>query len=919
MRWLIQIASPHEWLPEDMSWKPRLFKPKWEHKDPLVRLDAVAHFDDPELESALPSILINDEDSDVRIAAARKISDLPLLSKAQASEQNPEALGVLAQRISNLTASVLPERPSLDARLAVVTDSQDRQLLELVASQAPEPELRELALSKITRQGFLGDRAVGDENPGLRRFAASRITQHSTLRRVIGELRKSDKTLHQELTERLHAELLEALNPAAAEIEALKLCEALEAYALKHIEAAESVPAEISGPWGQIESVVSADLKLRFQSIVGHLSEARAVDIPEPEESSAEISAEDPPEQATDVAPEPERKVAPQQNHLVSIVKEIETFAQHSGDSPSIGKLRILRAKWDRTWSGLAQPSDVEIEQGNHCHTIFNKLQALVDSVIEGKNETLDKVESLAEKLGRQLEDGELHKALETRNLLIEMGKPLRSEARWKAVNRQINAHHGRLKELRDWLHWSNDKIRKQLIAEMEILPETDLHPDAILDRVKALQKRWKDLESSEQIPGDSHYHAAPWMWRKFNGAGHKAFEATKPYLEKRDEIRDKHLQKQKELCDQVFTAASAENPDWNALTKLLQTVRKEMRDLDLLPHKLRKKALSKLRKALDKGNNAMQAHYAEIEKQKLKLIRAASQLSFLEDKQEAISEAKRLQAEWKTAGRLWRSRENELWEAFREPLDPLFGKLKEEQEASRAEIRERLKAQESLCEEMKSLLDLPEDALLESQGKVQGLRDSWRDIEQPNKRLQGQFVEMAKAFDQRVKDLQKGQSKLIRDNRWLRAKLVQDLETGCLKGAPTAAAIKKAEAKWPGSSTEAIDLELEARFRNACKGESKATLSNEASEKASALCIQLEFLAGLASPEAEKSQRMKYQVDRLSRSLSGESRQLSAKAEAMIAEDEWLTLPLLGKKAYQEFEKRIKAALKEIYEDNSV
>ena len=32
-------------------------------------------------------------------------------------------------------------------------------------------------------------------------------------------------------------------------------------------------------------------------------------------------------------------------------------------------------------------------------------------------------------------------------------------------------------------------------------------------------------MEQSEQIPVDKHFAAAPWMWRKFNAAGRKAFD----------------------------------------------------------------------------------------------------------------------------------------------------------------------------------------------------------------------------------------------------------------------------------------------------------------------------------------------------------------------------------------------------------
>ena len=94
----------------------------------------------------------------------------------------------------------------------------------------------------------------------------------------------------------------------------------------------------------------------------------------------------------------------------------------------------------------------------------------------------------------------------------------------------------------------------------MEVLPAADLHPDALLDRIKSLQVEWKTLEQSEQIPGDKHFAAAPWMWRKFSAAGHTAFDTVKPYLDKRSEIQSRHAQSLATFCAELEQLAVAES-----------------------------------------------------------------------------------------------------------------------------------------------------------------------------------------------------------------------------------------------------------------------------------------------------------------------------------------------------------------------
>jgi exonuclease SbcC len=910
-----------------MNWKQHLIKPRWQHKDAGIRREAVSSLQETELLDALPRILLEDEDAEVRKAAARRLTDLPGLFQAQSAEPDSAVLDIIGQRLQSLCAASSADRPDLKDRKSVVEQSKDRQLLELVASHAPEAELRKLALQGVSRQGFLGDRAVNDPDPDIRVYAASQVEQLSTLRRVIEQTRKTDKSLHQSLSTRLHAELLGAMDPKAVKEEALELCLSLEQFALLHIDSSEEVPVTIAEGWVKIENATPADLKARYGLIVERLSHATIVVEPEPavepepvvetvqDEQTAEVQSAEEDKEGS----ETESQTVNEADHFTSLIAEIELFASRSGDRPKIGKLKQLREKWDRAVDEFKPGSSEAMELVDRAHNAFNKLQAQADAFLELRDQALNHVEALLKRLSSQLEDGSLHKALNTRHQLTELGKNLRNEGRWKAVNRQISDLQGRLRELRDWQHWSNDKVRNQLIAQMEMLPETDLHPDAILDRVKSLQMNWKSLEAGEQIPGDSHYHAAPWMWKKFSAAGNKAFDATKPYLEKRDEIRDKHLQRQKELCQQVNQLLSSESLDHGQLTKMMAKLRLEMQDLDLLPHKARRTASSRLRKVLEKGNAAMQGHYGEIEKQKLKLIRAASQLVHLEDNDQAINEAKRLQAEWKTAGRLWRKRENELWQDFREPLDPLFGKLKANQESERAVIKERLEAQETLCRELKELMAGSDQELLDSEGKIQGLKDQWRNIEQPNHQLQKQFQDMAAKFDRSVAGLRTSLAEARREDRWDKARLLHKLELASSKTALKPAEISKAEKKWVQGADDETDRILDERFQSVISDGFKASTSKDTVQSASLLAIQLEFLAGLASPDSDKQLRMSYQVERLSKSLSGEGERLSAIEEARKAEHEWLKLPLLPARAYTGFERRISAALKDIYRNNSV
>ena len=129
-----------------MNWKPHIFKPKWQHKDPDIRREAVATEQDPELSDALGAICREDPDAGVREAAARRLEDLDALSEALRAETDPVVGRCLQGRLRQLTASASGNRADLGQRLKVVEATEDRELLEAVASSAPEDALRLAAL-----------------------------------------------------------------------------------------------------------------------------------------------------------------------------------------------------------------------------------------------------------------------------------------------------------------------------------------------------------------------------------------------------------------------------------------------------------------------------------------------------------------------------------------------------------------------------------------------------------------------------------------------------------------------------------------------------------------------------------------------------------------------------------------------------
>ncbi|GMR15084.1 MAG: hypothetical protein BMS9Abin30_0704 [Gammaproteobacteria bacterium] len=848
-----------------MDWKQQLFKPKWQHKDADIRLAAVGAEQDPQLINSLVDIAGSDDDSRVRSAAIKRLHQLENILKLYANETDLSVRTLLEDRIRQLSTSSDDSRPALDLRLQVVSATADRKLIEHLASHAPEAQLRRAALAKVKRQGLLGDCCIQDSDSENRRFAASRITQHTTLARVINGLRKRDKTLHAQLQERLHGELLERADPGAVQTEALNICTALERLAVNAGDKDTQAIDARHMAWKRIANMAAPEMADRYQRICQRL------------EAPAKIS---PPEETARVESEPE-------------TQPVQEAPPQSAAAPQASE---EPPQADRQRAAAREEQRKQLEQN------------------------LDEAKELLAQLGQELEQGELHKALETRTKIQQAGKGHGKHKGWQQVNRKTAGMQGRLRELREWHHWSNNKIRKRLIAEMEVLPAAGLHPDALLDRVKSLQAEWKTLEESEQIPGDKHFAAAPWMWRKFSAAGHTAFDTAKPYLEKRSEIQSRHAQSLTKVCAELQQLADTDPPDWTALGKAMNRGRQKLRDLNNVPAKQRQAFARKLKAALDKANNVMQDHYQLVEKEKMKLIRSASQLIHLPERSEAIAQAKSLQSAWKAAGSLWRSKEQELWNQFREHLDPLFEELKEQQETIRAAKAERLAAQNTLCEEMQAILKSDKD-LSAQHGIVQGLQDSWKDIEHPERKLLASFRALVADYEQRVKQAQQQQMHAEHERRWLKSMLLHELTVSgrTAKGAISKKTQTKVEKTWPEQgSDDVLEIKMDKACADMLAGKPADPGEDDAEDlktKARMLCIRLEFLAGLQSPDEDRDQRMQYQVDRLAASMSGKSARLPASDEAHDAEKTWLGMYALPEPEFETFGKRIKRALTAILE----
>lgn len=387
---------------------------KWQNASPEARKATLEDINDP---SVLSEIVQQAEESSlVRRAAVKKIDNLELLDKLAKNDNDTDVREQAAQRVKH----VLCGKATLDVatRLAWVQKSTDANVLEHVAKNAPESELRLAALTKVERESVLGDVAIEDAKPEIRVAAVERLTQKSTLERVFKATRSQDKQVSRIAREKLDSITEQLERPARLKAEAEAMCNRLEAL-LQLPDASRNWTADkaefdrLAARWQSISAEVDAEFHPRFNQAqhTFHLAHT------EQQQHQAEIL-----QREQEYAP---IRAAKQQlcEHLENLLNSAPTL---DGDTvpPSFPWNDEKLAEWRTQWEYLGQlhPTEETRWQDRFNRLINNAQQQL--KAWQELNTAVRKAKDLLRYIKELINSGKLIK----RNHLKEV------EQRWEAL-----------------------------------------------------------------------------------------------------------------------------------------------------------------------------------------------------------------------------------------------------------------------------------------------------------------------------------------------------------------------------------------------------------------------------------------------------------------------------------------------------
>lgn len=920
---------------------------KWQHKDQNVRLEAIAelnHALDPLDESAAEAqnILIDMAGKDsavaVRLAAITHVYNVEALQTLQ-SDPDADIGNAALMQYCRVISGAARSNLSPAERIALMRTMESSPLLLAVLHDCGCDETGLATLARLQNEfdfdesGLL-DIAAHSNNHTVRHAAAEQIESAEALEQLSTLVRQKDKNVYKLCKDKLQIIRDAEAKRSADAAMAVQICVDLETLANKVIGALSQAQYEYKlSQWQEIQEQADASVRKRFAAACKDLELKLAehanakqlhalqsqnfadlataceateavlasletvlgqeqIDLLELKQHALEAlrsgtqateeGAEDVLARATTLI----ARLAPAVRAYHALeAKRADLSAYHESLKSLTAKNTVGVSKAKQRFAKLFQPqawpSDLPPSE---LYSECVEIEALLERLVTKNRAYLDKLhkDSLAHvaALDQHVEAGQVNDAQRMWDKVQGAIKNADEELK-KVLHDLLTPYKPRISELIDWKNFAAAEKKKELIEQMHALVDNAMHAADKSKRIKALQEEWKKLGHSVQNDA---------LWAKFNEAAHKAFEPCKEYFKERKSKLHSNLEQRNKICEELEVLVSTLTADTLNVASLNKIESKAIEDWKLYAP-VEQAKIKKLQKRFNTVLSDLRQFKRKVLQdnaiRKLELIAQAEKLDELEDVQEAMSEAKKLQALWKTIGPSPYKDDRNHWNAFRAACDKLFNKRKNEAPGraasgaakSRAEASPAVAAAREVLRKISELVASSSEGLVNSRREFNEHKDAFfehlkADIKHERRALEELFDKLLRQYESKLAAAPDKKSLQLIGQAKTKAEFLETLELAALSGKGETPDMDALSDQWQalGRVSDLLQEQaLEERFQALYRGVDKAILKKEAKsneDKARELCIAAEILAGLDSPDTDKGLRMQVQLKQLKSSF---------------------------------------------------
>jgi hypothetical protein len=277
-------------------------------------------------------------------------------------------------------------------------------------------------------------------------------------------------------------------------------------------------------------------------------------------------------------------------------------------------------------------------------------------------------------------------------------------EKQKEQLERQFSKVKEQIENLKDWQDYIAAPRKPILLAEAEMLAAKPLAIDAQAKKIKELRQQWNSLGKLESESDQA-------LNKAFEETIELAFAPCRDFYHQQELQREANLAAKQNIIESLIELSAKSLPEAD-LVKPVRVLQQQWQVLGEVDYKQREVLNQQYQGQLSPLKERINQYYQDNAEQKQQLLNKTLGLLELEDVNEAIEQAKKLQEKWKTIEHAGRKTEAELWPAFRAANDQIFAKLKVQKLQEKQDV-------DSHIEHANSLLVAMQDQVSNAQDKA--------------------------------------------------------------------------------------------------------------------------------------------------------------------------------------------------------